>query len=75
MLLSDLIPAELKPTEIGDYDHDGIPDLMVKFDRQAVINILPIGDSVEIIISGRLTDGTPFEGTDTIRVIGKGKSK
>jgi len=30
------IPAELHPTEIGDYDDDGIPDLMVKFDRSSV---------------------------------------
>lgn len=30
------IPAEERPTEIGDYDDDGIPDLMVKFDRSEV---------------------------------------
>ena len=29
--------------------------------------------AVEITVSGRLTDGTPFEGSDTIRVIDKGK--
>jgi hypothetical protein len=32
----DDIPAEDHPTEVGDYDGDGIPDLMVKFDRQWV---------------------------------------
>jgi len=30
------IPAEAHPTEVGDYDGDGIPDLMVKFDRGSV---------------------------------------
>jgi hypothetical protein len=30
------IPAQERPTEIGDYDDDGIPDLMVKFDRSEV---------------------------------------
>jgi len=32
----DDIPAEDHPTEVGDYDSDGIPDLMVKFNRQWV---------------------------------------
>jgi hypothetical protein len=27
------IPAELQPTEVGDYDADGTPDLKVKFSR------------------------------------------
>ena len=56
--------------------------LMVKFDRQTVINyiwnrlyhmgIVPLpneGVEVELIMTGELTDGTPFEGSDTIRVI------
>lgn len=28
------------PTEIGDYDHDGAPDLIVKFDRAEVISYI-----------------------------------
>lgn len=62
------------PTVIGDYDSDSIPDLMVKFDRSAVREIIEVGDEVEITITGELTDGTHFEGSDTIRVIDKGKS-
>ncbi|MFX1574986.1 MAG: hypothetical protein ACFFB0_19790 [Promethearchaeota archaeon] len=70
ILLNEICPiADSSPSGIGDYDEDGIPDLMVKFDRQAVIGLFNPGENVEIMISGELNDGTPFEGTDTIRVI------
>jgi hypothetical protein len=39
-----------------------------KFDRLEVQNILEVGE-VELTVSCELTDGTPFEGTDTVRVI------
>ena len=44
-------------------------ELMVKFDRQDVINILTGGNNVEIKITGELNDGTVFEGVDYIKVI------
>jgi hypothetical protein len=75
ILLEDEIPAEAHPTEIGDHDNDGIDDLMVKFGRSAVQEILDEGEEVEITVTGELTDGTQFEGSDTIRVIDNGKSK
>lgn len=68
-ILLDTISAEAHPTEIGDYDADDIADLLVKFDRSAVQEILEVGEEVEITVTGELTDGTPFEGSDTIRVI------
>jgi hypothetical protein len=47
---------------------DGIPDLMVKFKRSDVINLLDCGDNVPVRVTG--TAGTmTFEGIDTIRVI------
>jgi hypothetical protein len=47
---------------------DGIPDLMVKFKRSDVINLLDSGDIVPVRVTG--TAGTmTFEGIDTIRVI------
>jgi len=75
-MLNDTVPAELEPTEIGDYDGDDIIERMVKFNRQAVINYL-VGlgvqhkDEVILTIAGTLNDGTPFEGKDTLRVINK----
>ena len=47
---------------------DGIPDLMVKFKRSDVINLLDSGDPVPVRVSGTVGTMT-FEGIDTIRVI------
>ena len=71
------------PTEIGDYDGDGVPDLMVKFDRAEVQEYLGgsattdyddetrRGYEVTSTIFGSLFDGTFFEGTDTTWVVSK----
>ena len=66
------IEAALSPTEVGDYDNDTIPDLMVKFDRGAVQDVASEG-SEEMTVGGFLTDGTAFQGTDTVLVIDKGQ--
>ncbi len=47
--------------------------LMVKFDRSEVQAILEPSEEVEITVTGELYDDTPFEGSDTIKVIDKGK--
>jgi len=69
ILLNDAVFAESAPTEVEDNDGDGIPDLKVKFDRSAVEAVVDPGDRVEITVTGELTDGTRFIGSDTIRVI------
>jgi len=68
VVLNDSISALAHPTEIADHDGDGKPDLMVKFDGQAVCQSLAVGEQT-IRVSGCLTDGTLFAGMDTIRVI------
>jgi hypothetical protein len=73
--LNDEVPAESRPTGVGDCDDDGIAELMVKFDRSAVQEILEAGDEVEITVTGELDVDTKFEGSDTIRVIDKGGKK
>lgn len=67
-----IIGAELSPTEIGDYNGNGIPDLMVKFDRQLVQDACAPGP-VEMTVYCETYDGDSLEGTDTILVIEKGK--
>ncbi|MFC1925912.1 WD40/YVTN/BNR-like repeat-containing protein [Chloroflexota bacterium] len=70
IMLNDTVPAEAKPTKVGDYDNDGVPDLMVRFDGSLVRDILTAGDEIEITIAGEVA-GVGFEGSDTIRVINK----
>ena len=48
---------------------DGLTDLTLKFDRQAVVAALgPVndGDVIVVKITGELLDDTPFEGEDVI---------
>jgi len=60
-----------KPTGIGDYDSDGIPDLMVKFDSAEVRDWLATLDCpvrggyyhITLTITGKLTDGKRFGGS------------
>ncbi len=45
---------------------------MVKFSRSELVGILEPGE-VELTVTGHLVNGTYFEGTDTIKVIDKGR--
>ncbi|MEE9489757.1 MAG: VCBS repeat-containing protein, partial [Thermoplasmata archaeon] len=65
LLLQDTLPPER-----WDYQDDV---LMLKFNRQDLIAILEVGESVEIKLSGKWIDGTAFEAYDCIRVINPGK--
>jgi hypothetical protein len=80
LLLNETIPAERWPYAVGDYDEDGIPDLMVKFNRSRVqeyiegLNLSPGGGGifgywVTLTVTGSFKDGTTFECSDTIRVL------
>ena len=69
--LNSIVSALTKPTEIGDYDGDGIPDLMVKFDGASVIALFAgktVPGNYVIEITGTWA-GTSFRGKDTIRII------
>jgi hypothetical protein len=77
MFLDETIPVDPSaPIAVGDYDHDTIPDLMVKFDRAKVISYI-LGNidieerftTVTLTITGKLYDETPFQGNDTIKII------
>jgi hypothetical protein len=72
MLNNTLLVDPHAPTQIGDYDDDSVPDLMVNFNRTSVSGfILSKGimyGNVTLTITGKLDDETPFEGSDAIRV-------
>jgi hypothetical protein len=62
------VQAAPRPSEIGDYDMDGIADLMVKFDRPELGATLEPGTDVAVTVTGAV--GTEqFSGTDHINVI------
>jgi hypothetical protein len=65
--LNGVVQALTKPTNVGDYDNDGVSDLMVKFNRSEVENILSVGDEVAIAVIGKINSSV-FEGVDHIRV-------
>lgn len=69
------ISSELNPA-IGDYDIDGVPDMLVKFDGYALIKMIGaekvIDQELYLTTTGLLVDGkTQFTGTSIIRVINR----
>jgi signal peptidase I len=65
------VGAQEHPSALDDYDGDTVPDLMVKFDRQDLIELLggETGD-VTITLTGMVSPpGRSFGGSDTVRVI------
>lgn len=65
-----VVPAEAWPYEIKDCRDNECEgsEIMVKFKRSDVINILPNGEHVPVHVTGRVGAVT-FEGVDVIRVI------
>ena len=73
VLLNGTIPMDLDaPATTGDYDGDGIPDLMVRFNRTTVSNLILtqgiMAGNVTLTITGQLYDGTLFEGSVVVAV-------
>ena len=55
---------------------DGIDDLVLDFHTRRMVDALelhsaPSGNLVTLTVSGMLLDGTPFEASDCIRIIGR----
>jgi hypothetical protein len=66
--LNSTVPVDPRaPTALGDHNSNGVPDLVVKFDRLAVELTLSEGDNVPVTITGTV-EGHSFSGTDHIRV-------
>jgi hypothetical protein len=76
--LNDTVMALTSPTEVVDQNGDGVPELMVKFNRQQVTaladSLLPPfmhRGLVDLNLTGSLNDGTQLIGTTTLEVIRK----
>jgi hypothetical protein len=71
--LEGQVPAQLSPSSIGDHNENGIPDLMVKFDRKLLIDYLKtnnlLGDNVPLKITGNYSANVQFTVTDSITVL------
>jgi pectin methylesterase-like acyl-CoA thioesterase len=71
MLVNNVeIQPDMSPSNIGDYDMDSIPDLMLKFDRSKIIEALSQNTSDEIIVTvkGKLQTGDVFTGKIKVKV-------
>lgn len=70
--LNNLLPIDTTgPISFGDYNNNGISDIMVKFNRAAVQNMVAPGN-VDLTITANLISGATIKGTDTIHVIEEG---
>jgi parallel beta-helix repeat protein len=69
--LNDTVSPEKKQFFIGDYDEDGIPDMMVKFSSRDLSQVLQSGEDVALTVSGRLKNSLPFEGRYSFKVTGQ----
>ncbi len=63
------VPAITKYHEIGDENSNGVDDLMTKFLRSEVDQVVAGGDSVPVTVVGEIRDVAWFTGTDVIRVV------
>jgi hypothetical protein len=75
LLLEGVLPIVVPPTpKLGDGDADGVPDLMAKFSRWQLIELLcETGrdkGNIELRLTG-LVEAKPFEVSGTIRVNGQ----
>ncbi len=66
--LAGSVPAVPKFAVVGDRDGDGLPDLTVKFSREALNPLLTPGVN-DLEVTGALVTGEQFKGSDQIRVI------
>jgi hypothetical protein len=65
----------------NDFDGDGYMDLTLKFDRVEIAGAIlnggghQVGQVLELTATGRLNDGTPFQVSDCITLVGGDNSK
>jgi subtilisin family serine protease len=67
--LNGTVGVNAQRSSIGDFNENGIPDWIFKFNRTDVEAILAAGDSVVVTVTGEVTDVIWFTASDVIRVI------
>jgi len=65
--------VEVSTARVGDHDGDAIPDMTVKVARPDLVAGLSPGTH-SITVTGSLSTGESFEGTDAIRVLSPGQA-
>ncbi|MDO9263362.1 MAG: hypothetical protein Q7U02_05305, partial [Desulfosalsimonadaceae bacterium] len=72
IMINDKMLCPVGPVGYGDYDEDGAPDLMVKFDRQALSAFLLsngfASGEVSLTLCGHFYDGVKFMGVKAITI-------
>jgi len=58
---------------VGDHDRNGKEDLKVRFSREALDPLLTPGRNA-LTVTGSLSTGEPFSGTDSVTVVSSGSS-
>jgi parallel beta-helix repeat protein len=72
ILLNDSVSPEKEHSSIGDFDNDGVPDLLLKFNLRDRSRFLPLSNgNIEMTISGRLKNGLLFEGAHSLKLNSK----
>ncbi len=66
--LGGSIPPSPKFARVGDRDGNGLPELAIKFSREAIGPLLTVGVH-ELELTGRLVTGESFHGSGQVRVI------
>ncbi|HKY33808.1 MAG TPA: S8 family serine peptidase [Candidatus Polarisedimenticolia bacterium] len=67
--LNDTVPALLFPVEYTDENENGIEEVVLRFDRDALDAILPPDAVVDITVQGEVADVQWFRGTTTARTL------
>lgn len=67
-------PSELEPCDCESLDPDSFEDLVLKFDKQAIVETfgedVQNGDEIELTLTGDLLDGTAIVGIDCVVIKG-----
>ena len=70
-------PFDGEPCDCHQLEGDGAVDLSMKFRSDDVVEVLELDDLdsgalVELVVTGNLLDGTPFEASDCVRLVPPG---